>query len=212
MSMSRSAFVTRGRRVLTILCLLFLALAGREANGSLVLSMSDTLPSGPAYAVVNWLQDGTGKVKFTVDPDASLYTPPPGVNFGVDSFGLNMKLSLLLSDFKLPPGWIAAKSKTGGLFGTFSWMVSHTGTGSDPLVFDVAHSGITPSDFNVVNGQGAQFGAHIIGFTTPPPVHTAHWVSNGIPIPEPSTSLAFLSGAVALLIVKLRRRQGRERH
>lgn len=159
-------------------------------------------PTGRHYASVTLTQIATNTVEFTISADSTVYKST-GANFGVASFAFNSTISLVSSDikFKTPTtGWKSTQNGTGDGFGNFSWVVSSTlARGSNPLVFDITHTGAVVSDFENLNIHNALFAAQIVNFTSSTGV-TSQWAANkGGVIPEPSSLVMGSIGALGLL-------------
>jgi hypothetical protein len=213
-------------RALIFVGTLVLASAGRESIGD-ELTNSNVLgtSTGPSWATVTVVQDGTGVVKFTVTPNnnTGVYVQPLGANFGVTKFTFNTSSSftIVASDIAISQpsaGCTTVKNPSGDPFGSFNWEITSR-IGANPLIFTVTQTGAMPSFFQSANTNKAMYSAEIGGFTVKGSNVTSQWVSESgtvftavrAPIVSPEV-LWVIAGLVAILsvlgIVFVKRKKG----
>jgi hypothetical protein len=190
-------------RVLALLGTLALVSAGREARATDLTVSNDlptTTPPNPPYATVDVIQKSTNVVEITVTPTTNYYSST-GANFGVTNFTFDTNLTLAATDITVvtpSAGWSKVQNPSANFFGTFNWLLTST-RGAKKLVFDVNHTGATPSNFMIANSQGEMFAANIVDFTVNGSSVTSQWVSNAV-TPHPLVK-AGLSAAAVLAVV-----------
>lgn len=104
------------------------------ASVSYLLDQSNNLPNGTSYLQVTISDSATvsGDIDFRIEVIASAF-PPPGRNFGMQSFYFNADDSLQVSSNNIvlePQGWKVREDRNaGGKFGKFDFQLTSTGKG-----------------------------------------------------------------------------------
>lgn len=154
--MNISVIGRRVRAALFMLPVFVLCVPAHAASVSYLLDQSNNLPNGTSYLQVTISDSATvsGDIDFRIEVIASAF-PPPGRNFGMQSFYFNADDSLQVSSNNIvlePQGWKVRENRNaGGKFGKFDFELTSTGkVGHSPKGH---HDGRDDDDSDSGNGN-----------------------------------------------------------